>query len=150
VGPIGRELATSLGTAGLEALSFGETTLLQQRWRETFAERVRLATGQWTHLGFDWHAFSYELVYCVDRTKALAEYQALVVEAFFVLPHLDDEPGYRCNTRALPVLSWLDAYVVAQDFAWTMVFTHEQDSCGPYFTTAEWAQDREPAKKRRR
>ena len=147
-GPIARELAASPSGPSFEAMSFRETTLLQQRWRETFAGRVRLATGKWTHLGFDWHAFSYEFVHCVDRTKALNEYQARIVDAFFVLPHLDDEPGYRCTTPSLPSLPGLDAYVVDQDFTWTMVFTHE-DRCGPYFTTEEWSREREPAKRRR-
>jgi hypothetical protein len=31
---------------------------LRQRWREIFARRLFVATGQWVLEGFDWHNFS--------------------------------------------------------------------------------------------
>ena len=140
--PIERALAEE--TRDFERLSREETTALQQRWRETFAQRVRRATGEWTYLDFDWHAFSYEFVYCLSREHARSAYSKRKAPEFVVLPHQDKEFGYRVRSAGLPMLGGLDAYVCPVDFEWTMVFTHEEDWCGPYFTTAEWANKLEP------
>jgi hypothetical protein len=141
--PIERALTECTPLVAFTTMSAEETAELQQRWRESFASRVKLATGRWTHLGFDWHAFSYGFVYCRQRAKAIAEYQACTASRFVVLPNLDDEPGYWCESEHLPALHGLDAYVSDPEFAWTMAFTHEEDWCGPYFTTRAWAADRE-------
>lgn len=34
----------------------------------------------------------------------------------------------------------VDAYISPRDLEWTMIYTHEDDALGPFFTTAEWAQ----------
>ena len=132
------ERALSEQTHDVQKLSREETTALQQRWRETFAQRVRRATGDWTYLDFDWHSFSYEFVYCLSGEGARTEYRKRRAAECVVLPHQDEECGYRVRSAGLPMLGGFDAYVCPADFAWTMVFTHEED-CGPYFTTAEWA-----------
>ena len=40
-------------------LSAQDAAAHASRWRKTFAARVLAETGSPTHLGFDWHAFSY-------------------------------------------------------------------------------------------
>ncbi len=145
-GPIARRLVDLVTSC--EALSFDETARLQQLWRKIFARRVHQTTGKWTYQKFDWHAFSYGFVYCVERAQAVVEYRTRRTSEIVVLPHRDEEPGYRCRSTAMPSLDGLDAYVCDPRFEWTMVFTHETDWCGPYFTTAEWAQTREPGKNR--
>jgi hypothetical protein len=143
--PIERARAECLPPVAFVRMSAEETAELQQRWRESFAKRVKAATGKWTHLGFDWHAFSYEFVYCRQRAKAITEYQARTARRFVVLPNLDDEPGgYWCESEQLPALHGLDAYVSDPELTWTMAFTHEEDWCGPYFATRAWAEEREP------
>lgn len=144
--PIERALAECAPPVVFASMSPDETSALQQRWRESFATRVKAATGTWIYNGFDWHAFSYEFVYCRRGDKAIAEYQACRAPRFCVLPHLDDEPGYWCESEQLPALHGRDAYVCDPDFTWTMAFTHEEDWCGPYFTTRDWAEGREPNK----
>src|SRR6186713_2005377 len=139
-GVIARRLTDQLGADTCHLLPFEETIHLQQLWRETFALRVHDATGKWTHLQFDWHAFSYEFVYCLERDKALSAYESQVVSEVLVLPSMDEGLACRCKTSTRPILDGLDAYICDPDFGWTMVFTHETDWCGPYFTTAEWAQ----------
>ena len=49
-------------------LSTEEVVASRRRWRETFAQGVFAATGEWRHLGFDWHAFSYEHLPAEIRT----------------------------------------------------------------------------------
>ena len=147
-GPIAKRLADQLGAGACELVPVRETNQLQQLWRETFARRVHDATGKWTHLQFDWHAFSYEFVYCLERDKAHSAYERQAISEVLVLPNMNEELAWRCKSSVRPVLAGLDAYVCDPAFAWTMVFTHETGWYGPYFTTAEWAESREPGKKR--
>ena len=37
-----------------------ERQRLLQDWREIFARAVKAKTGKWVHLGYEWHAFSYQ------------------------------------------------------------------------------------------
>ena len=52
--------------------------------------------------------------------------------------------GYACNASKIPDLSQfcnLDFVMVAADFSWTMVYTHEDFGLGgPYFTERSWAE----------
>ncbi|MFT3924290.1 MAG: DUF4275 family protein [Myxococcales bacterium] len=141
--PIANALAECTPLVVVARMTAAETAALQQRWREVFAVRVKAATGSWIYRDFDWHAFSYELVYCRRGAQAIAQYQARVAARFLVLPHLAEEPGYWCESEQLPMLHGRDAYVSDPELTWTMVFTHE-DLCGPYFTTRDWAEAKEP------
>jgi hypothetical protein len=118
-----------------------------ERWRKTFAARTLKATGKSTHLGFDWHGFSYGFVYALSGEGARAEYRKKErQQGFIVLVRPAMTEGFSCEAATLPWFEqarMLDLYVVSGAFTWTMVFTHEHD-CGPYFTTAEWAESREP------
>lgn len=121
-----------------ELLPDKECWRFQQTWRETYSRAVYDATGKWTHLGFDWHAFSYGFTPALERDSARNEYRQVSVGTYLILPDKDEMPGLRCM-NALPDLSrkGVDAYVCAPDMSWTMVFTHEDDDCGPYFSTVE-------------
>lgn len=130
--------------APFDPVRFGPelSAVVAPRWRRTFAQRVFDETGNWTHLGFDWHAFSYGFVPALSGEEARAEYRRCRVQGgFAVLIGETMDDGFLCASETLPWLdgAGLDAYVVPAFFAWTMVFTHEADWCGPYFTTAEWA-----------
>lgn len=122
---------------------------LADRWRDTFARRVKAATGEATHAGFDWHAFSYSFVDALQGDVARAEYRARQRhQKFIVLGGPTPTEGFLCESATLPSFdrAGLDVYVVDENFTWTMVFTHEADWCGPYFTTAGWARTRPAAK----
>jgi hypothetical protein len=54
----------------LQPLTAEQTQAWQQRWREAFSRPVKAATGRWTHLGFDWHAFSYEYTHSLTGDEA--------------------------------------------------------------------------------
>ncbi len=112
------------------------------RWRKTFAARVLRDTGKPTYLGFDWHAFSYGYTFAVSGDAARSAYRSRQgPQPFLVLLGDTASDGFACEADTLPWFdrAGLDVHVVACDFRWTMVFTHEADWCGPYFTTAEWA-----------
>lgn len=118
-----------------------EVHALQREWRRVFAHRVKTLTGKDVYLGFDWHAFGYSLVYSLAGDEARSAFRAGVCESFYVLPHMDEYGGYRCHASTLPQFDRknIDAYICPFDFGWTMVYTHEGDAFGPYFTRAEWA-----------
>jgi len=118
-----------------------EVHALQDQWRRVFASRVKKLTGKRVHLGFDWHAFSYSMVHALKGEDARQAYRQESCRAFYVLPHMDEGLGYKCQANMLPVLEgkYIDAYVCPLSFGWTMVYTHESE-CGPYFTRAEWAE----------
>ncbi len=118
-----------------------------QRWRATFAARTQEATGSPTHEGFDWHSFSYDFVFALSGEAARDEYRDKQrAQSFVVLVGPTMSDGFSCEAETLPWFDGegLDVYVVSGAFTWTMVFTHEADWCGPYFTTAEWAAKRAP------
>jgi hypothetical protein len=142
-GAIERTL-THLGVP-FEKLTREETAALQGQWRRAFAEPVKRKTGEWVHHGFDWHAFSYGLVFAESGDAAFNLYRSEAGPQLLVLPHMDAERGYSCSPAAPPDLSGkcIDAYISDPDFRWTMVFTHEPE-LGPYFTTPKWASTREP------
>jgi hypothetical protein len=108
------------------------------RWRDTFAAPVKRSTGQETHAGFDWHAFSEGFAPACSADDARSEYRRRQrAQEFFVLVGPAPHDGFSCRSDTLPWIEGkgLDIYVVAQDFSWTMVFTHE-GYIGPYFAAS--------------
>ena len=86
-----------------------------------------------------WHVFSWKLLpeetYLVgDEARraydAADKKNAMYIDAFGdgVCKALDDK--YE-KAASLEVLT--EVYVVAKDFSWTYIKTHEEDFCGPYF-----------------
>jgi hypothetical protein len=120
---------------------------LARRWRQSFAANVKSATGNPTFNGFDWHAFSEGFARAVDGDAARNEYRRRQDEKeIIVLVGSVPRQGFRCSGDMLPIFDGkaLDVHVVASDFSWTMVFTHES-YLGPYFTTSAWASGAPPA-----
>ena len=130
-----------LQDVGAVELSEQEVHALQVQWRRVFSSRVKKLTGKNVYLGFDWHAFSYSMVHSLKGEDARQAYRQESCRAFYVLPHMDEGPGYKCQAKTLPVIDGehIDAYICPLSFGWTMVYTHESE-CGPYFTRSEWAE----------
>jgi hypothetical protein len=131
--------------AGLapKRLDFDVAERLATRWRKTFAQRTHAATGEWTHAGFDWHGFSYGFVFAWKGDEAREQYRRLQKKKhqLFVLTGAKMATAFACEGESLPWFDEkpIDVYVVNRAFDWTMVFTHEGNWCGPYFTTAKSA-----------
>jgi Domain of unknown function (DUF4275) len=122
-----------------QQIAAAEVPRLQKKWRESFAHKVMEKTGEAVHLGFDWHAFSYEFAYALYGDAAVEAYRSESAPRFFALPNLGTGNAYKCEAARLPDLrgSLRDVYIVAPDYSWTMVFTHEE--MGPYFTRKDWS-----------
>ncbi len=117
---------------------------LLQAWREVYCAPVKAATGRWVIGGADgysWHTFSYEYFHCLEGRRALAEYAMQPANEFLVLTERSHDMALRCYGPTLPDFSGLlrDVYVTPPMFDWTMVFTHEGEDFGPYFSRVEWA-----------
>jgi len=117
-----------------------EKQQLQQQWRAVFAFSLNAQPGRRTPDRRDWHVFSSKQSVCRNGTTALNLYVRAKPADFFIIPEVEELPGLRCTSMALPDLSSLrlDLYVFPPDFAWTMVFTHESPWRGPYFSRREW------------
>ena len=109
---------------------------IQRRWRTTFAS----GWSDWHGIFGDreWHVLSSRCVPHVSGGKAIAEYESRVCSEVVISERLDDAPAYRCVGGRLPTYSELqgswhhDLYIIAGDWSWTFVMTHE-DLYGPYF-----------------
>jgi hypothetical protein len=139
------EKAVQQGGATLERLPEAEATALWRRWRETFSQPVKAATGEWVHLGYHWHAFSYGYTHALSldtaRTAYRARWEGRPVtggQALVLLPLEDETLAYRCRSDRPLELGRDDCNVCPPDFEWTMAFTHEDGWLGPYFSTREW------------
>jgi hypothetical protein len=112
-----------------------------QRWRTTYAQSVKSATGKWTYNGFDWHAFSWNFSRSLSRHKARSSYFSEQVTGLVAIP--ESETQLACLSRSIqaPNLAPLgdDIYVFPEDLSWTMCFTHEEGSgIGPFYSRAQW------------
>ena len=85
-----------------------------------------------------WHIFSWELI---DDTKFLSgdkareAYDRMDKDGAIYIHWFEDEmlqqlPAELQSSKALEVMT--EVYVVASDFSWTYMKTHET-TCGPYF-----------------
>jgi hypothetical protein len=132
------DLAQASG-ARVSILDLQERRDLMRSWRETFARSVKSQTGKWVHLGFEWHAFSYEFAQCKRGHRALALYLAETAPEAYVVPENERNHAFRCRASTLLDFSTcqVDLLVFPSDLKWTVAFTHEPDF-GPYFSRAEW------------
>lgn len=118
---------------------------LMERWLATFGEHVdkgqieKRVTSHGNHL---WHLFSWELVPSVESEDARMAFDKLqYTEA---IKFHDGYSGHIQDVSAIGKVSAqeietesadggnIDVYVVAKDFSWTYVCTHEGGYCGPY------------------
>ncbi len=133
----------SAAGASAEEIPRNESWALMQTWREIYCAPVHAATGKWViggAGGYSWHTFSYEYFPCLEGRRALAEYSAQPVGEIIVLTERCNDLAFRSTEADLPDFSDLyqDVYVAPSNFAWSMVFTHERDAFGPYFSRADW------------
>ncbi len=118
---------------------------LVRRWLSVFEQNVpkeimdNHVTTDGNHM---WHIFTWGNVPCLEGDAARAAFdqlQDIEVIQFY--------GGYDCEikrvsirkkrtAKALDRERYIDIYVVAKDFSWTYVHTHEPDF-GPYFYSKE-------------
>lgn len=112
------------------------------QWPRHFA--YGLAKGQFEKYvkdQFIWHVFSWHLI----ETNELLVGDA-AREAFNQVPKTDcifcdmfnnggvtDKLSPRYDTAGKIDAELVEFYVVAKDYSWTYIKTHEGDLCGPYF-----------------
>ena len=109
-------------------------------WRQAFLGEVRSTTGQYRYQARHWHAYSYGLVRALDGAAAVEAYFRQEPEQVLVIPEdWSHGCGVRCRGTRLPDFSdhLQDLYVFPESLAWSMAFTHEQPSLGPYFVVRD-------------
>ena len=122
-----------------------------EKWLEAFAadvdrkfmgERV-LSSGNYL-----WHVFSWEAVPCLVGDDARAAFDAQEYDEAIMFKSgfswcedkltnqaeaaLLENLHYTEKVTAEDIEKYNDTYIVAKDFSWTYVHTHEE-MCGPYF-----------------
>jgi hypothetical protein len=113
---------------------------LVQAWHETFARSVKTQTGRWVHLGYEWHAFSYEFTRSKNGMRGLALYLVEAASEVYVVPEDEGEDAFVCHAPTPLDFSdcQTDILVFPPGLDWTVAFTHEQPDLGPYFSRSEW------------
>jgi hypothetical protein len=133
------DLALSLGAEVVE-LAQHERWSWQQRWRETYAQTVKIRTGKWVYSGYDWHAFSWKFTVARQGADAVALYLAERDRSLIVVPESIRLAAFRLE-RASPIdftACMEDIEIFPPDLKWTVAFTHEQPDIGPFFCRAQW------------
>jgi hypothetical protein len=118
---------------------------ISAKWRKAFATQLHRATGEWCIGGFDWHVFTYGHAEAITKQAAIDRYILLGRKEGYVFTHTIKHPlcclispiptyeGIKHALRQYPQLT--DLYIVAFDFQWTFVVTHETSSgLGPFFS----------------
>ena len=119
-----------------------EKSEFYKKWLNSFASNITasdikkyvVSTGDYI-----WHIFSWELL---DEHKYLNGEEAKKAydkedksDAIYIEWFEDDETKditwELSSAKALDKL--VEVYVVAKDFSWTYIKTHEGNLCGPYF-----------------
>ena len=86
-----------------------------------------------------WHLFSYDYVPSLDGKAAKRAFDKLkYTEAIRFSIGFSERIEDVCeigklSAKELDDSNEWDVYIVAKDFSWTYVRTHERDYCGPYF-----------------
>lgn len=112
-----------------------------RRWLSAFGNEVDKKTIR-DHIlaegNFLWHLFTWGEVPCLEGEEAKKEFDALqYTEA---IKFCDGYSGHIKKVSNVNKLSAKeidedpegDVYIVAQDYSWTYVRTHEGDYCGPF------------------
>jgi hypothetical protein len=122
-------------------------------WQRLERKDHDVATGQWT--GIFGNTFNRGIRHRRYREGNKARYALSQVDNgdFLIFSIVNETPlwrssekgprwGYACKALTIPDLSQfhnLDFVMAASDFAWTMVYTHEDDALGgPYFVDKNW------------
>ena len=116
--------------------------LFYKKWIQIFAESIpesKLKKYVLSYGNFIWHIFSWQLLdekrYLTGKSaeeayNAVDKKGALYIE-WFKSDHTDVLTDDLKSSKALSNL--YEVYVVAEDFSWTYIKTHENEMCGPYF-----------------
>ena len=114
---------------------------LVEKWLSVFGEGIDQALLEEHVTSYGnllWHLFSWEYVSCLEKNEARIAFDALqYTEAIKFCG------GYNCQIENISIVEKIsaesldqdpcsDVYVVAPDFSWTYVRTHETIMCGPY------------------
>lgn len=127
--------------ASVEPLSKKEVKELWQRWCEIYCQPVKARTGSYCYKGIFWHTYSWNFFPSKSGQKALTCYQSEPLCPVLIIPEpWPRYPEVRCSAPQHLDLSdlLLDLYVFPETLDWTLVFTHEQPSIGPFFAKREW------------
>ena len=115
---------------------------LMEKWLSTFGKGVdknmmeEHVTSYGNHL---WHLFTWGEVHCLqgdDARKAFDELQYEEAIRFYdgYAGHIEKTSVIeKITAKAVDKDRASDVYIVAKDFSWTYVRTHEEGWCGPYF-----------------
>ncbi|GEP44918.1 DUF4275 family protein [Brevifollis gellanilyticus] len=104
-----------------------EVASLVQQWLDVFApERQGINTK-----AYMWHVFSGSRYPALEGELARVEYLKQICGEFVILSN-DREVAFLTDTRPED-RPFSDFYVFPPNLAWTMAFTHEEGSLGPYF-----------------
>ena len=115
---------------------------LMEKWLSTFGKDVdkNIMEEHVTSYGnLLWHLFTWGEVPCLKGEDAKKAFDALQYEE--AIRFYD---GYSSHIEKASVIGKItakavdkdkasDVYIVAKDFSWTYVRTHEKGLCGPYF-----------------
>ena len=111
------------------------------KWLSVFGEGVdkKLIKERVTSEGnFLWHIFTWGEVPCLEGDEARETFNALeYTEAFKFTDGFSNRVKNKGTVGKISALDVDndpagDVYIVATDFSWTYVRTHEEDLCGPY------------------
>jgi len=122
-------------------ITMSETELVN-KWLAAFGAGVdkeileKHVTSYGNHL---WHLFTWGEVKCLQGDEAKKAFDELQYEN--AIRFYD---GYASRIEKVSVIDKIsakkvdkdpesDVYIVAEDFSWTYVRTHEEGLCGPYF-----------------
>jgi hypothetical protein len=132
---------------GCELYKLEEHQLISQKWRENFSTKLHSKTGNWSIGGYDWHVFSYDYTKSIKGVDAIASYEKVKNKSGYIFTHAGTKNPLCCSTPQIPAYTTIkqalslfrelsDVYIVAKDFSWTFVVTHEDSSgIGPFFSS---------------
>lgn len=114
---------------------------LRVKWETHYASHLSEKDKEDIYLnddgGYLWHLFSYKQKECLEQEAAE---RAFTLEpkgpCFLFYQHSDYALRLEnaVNLTIHDLHDQSDVYVVAADFSWTYVVTHEKDWLGPYFS----------------
>ncbi|MEM6392215.1 MAG: DUF4275 family protein [Planctomycetota bacterium] len=114
--------------------------VIQNEWLQAFCQGVKSVKGVWVFNGYKWHAFSFNLSKSLEGEPAVQAYKASEPAGAFAFDE-DLEEMYSLEPHdQYPDLSALanDVYICDHAMTWTMAFTHEQPSIGPFYARRDW------------
>ena len=115
---------------------------LVEKWLSAFGADVdekileEHVTSYGNHL---WHLFTWGEVPCLQGDEARVAFDALCYESAIrfsdgYASHIEDVSLIeKISAKVVDKDRASDVYIVAKDFSWTYVRTHEEGWCGPYF-----------------